>query len=160
MIKVGDKIPEGKFLVFTGTEFQAPSFPELLKGKKVILFGLPGAYTPTCDMEHLPSFVAMHDKLKAKGVDAIICVSVNDPFVLKAWKEAAKAEGKVELLSDWDATFTKAMGLDFDGSGIGMGTRSLRYDAIIEDGVVKHLVVEQDPGACGITKADNILDHL
>lgn len=160
MIKIGDKIPAGMFKTFTGLTFEEYSFPDLLKGKKVVLLGLPGAFTPTCDMKHLPSFVELADAIKSKGVDMIICVSVNDPFVMNAWSDSLEAEGKVLLLSDWDASFAKAMGMDFDGSAFGMGTRSLRYNAVVEDGVLMHVDVEEDPGACGITKASEILKYL
>jgi glutaredoxin/glutathione-dependent peroxiredoxin len=160
MIKIGDKIPEGKFMIFTGLEFEEVSFPDFLQGKKIVLFGLPGAYTPTCAMRHLPGFVKLADVIKSKGVDEIICIAVNDPFVLRAWAEDEEAEGKVLILSDWNALFTKAMGLDFDGAMMGMGPRSLRYNAVIDDGVLKHIDVEADPGACGITHADEIVKYL
>ena len=160
MIKIGDKTPHGKLKHFDGSNFHEVTFPDHLVGKKVILFGLPGAYTPTCDMKHLPGFIKSYEAIKAKGVDEIICIAVNDVFVLHAWAESTGAKGKVTILSDWDASLTKAMGMEFDGSANGLGIRSLRYNAIVEDGVLKHMIMEENPGACGLTKADEIINYL
>ncbi len=132
---------------------------DVLGHGKVVLFGVPGAFTPTCSDYHLPSYVIRYDDLKAKGVDAIVCVSVNDPFVMGAWGEAQHVEDRVLLLADGNGDFTKAMDLEMDGSGFGLGTRSQRYAAIIEDGVVTNLQVEPGPGL-SVSAADSILEQL
>jgi cytochrome c peroxidase len=160
MIKVGDRIPDFTLKRLTDQGIEEINIADRIKDKKVVIFGIPGAFTGTCTNIHVPSFVKHADELKAKGIDEIICVAVNDPFVMKALEEHTNAAGKVTLLSDWDASFAKAMGLTFDGSGIFLGIRSMRYDAIFEDGVLKQINVEQNPGSCGITKADSLLEQL
>ncbi len=132
---------------------------ELFKGKRVIVFSLPGAFTPTCSVKHLPGFVDKADELKAKGVDEIACVAVNDAFVLQAWAREAGAEGKVTMLSDGNGEFARALGLTMDASRFGMGERGQRWSAIVEDGVVKSLNVE-DPGAFSVSSADYMLGQL
>lgn len=160
MIKVGDRIPNAEFILLTNESFEKIRLEDQLKGKKIVLFGFPGAFTGTCALEHVPSFVAMADQLKAKGVDGIFGTSVNDAMVEKAFGEAQGAVGKVMLLPDWDASFAKAMGMDIDMSPYGMGTRSLRYSLVAIDGVVTHLDVEENPAVCSVTKADEILKYL
>lgn len=142
-IKTGDRLPSATFKTMAATGIVDVTTDELLQGKKVALFGLPGAYTPVCSASHLPGYVANHDQLKAAGFDEIVCVSVNDPFVMDAWGKQHGAEGKVTMLSDTDASFTKAIGLVADLGAFGLHDRSERYSMIIEDGVVKKLDVEK-----------------
>jgi peroxiredoxin len=158
-IAIGDRIPDVK--VMTGR----PDGPvpvqtgDVLGHGKVVLFAVPGAFTPTCSDYHLPSYVIRYDDLKAKGVDSVVCVSVNDPFVMGAWGEVQHVDGNILMLADGNGEFTKAMGLEMDGSAIGLGTRSQRYAAIIEDGVVTTLQVEPGPGLT-VSAADAILEQL
>lgn len=159
-IAVGDKLPDATFKVRTPDGLKDLTTAELTAGKKVVLFAVPGAFTPTCHAKHLPSFVQGFDALKAKGVDTVACVAVNDAFVLDAWGKAGGAEGKVMMLADGNGTFTKAVGLDFDGSGFGLGTRSKRYAMLIDDGVVTVLNVEEAPGVMEVSGADRILAAL
>ena len=133
---------------------------ELGAGKKLVLFAVPGAFTPTCHARHLPSYLTHFEGLKAKGIDTIGCVSVNDAFVLDAWSKQSAAGEKVLMLSDGNASFTKAIGLDFDGSGFGLGVRSKRYSMLVEDGVVKMLNIEEAPGVMEVSGADTILAAL
>lgn len=159
-IAVGDKLPDATFKVRTSEGLKDLTTQDLTAGKKVVLFAVPGAFTPTCHARHLPSYLENLDALKAKGVDMVACVAVNDAFVLDAWGKNAGADGKIVLLSDGNATFTKAVGLDFDGSGFGLGTRSRRYSMLVEDGVVKTLNVEDSPGVMEVSGADTILAAL
>jgi glutaredoxin/glutathione-dependent peroxiredoxin len=159
-IKVGDSIPEGKFRVMTADGPGWKTTDEVFKGKKVAFFAVPGAFTPTCTMNHLPGFLRNADAIKAKGVDIIAVTSVNDVFVMTEWKKAAGAEGKIEFLADGNADFAKAIGLTLDGSAGGLGTRSLRYSAVVEDGVVKSLNIEDAPGKAEISGADALLKQL
>ena len=159
MIKVGDNLPGATFMTPTD-EGPAPiSSDELFKGKTVALFAVPGAFTPTCSAKHLPGFKEKAAELKAKGVDTIACVSVNDVFVMKAWGKDQGITDEVLLLADGNGAFTKALGLDFDGSKFGMGTRSQRYSLIAKDGVVTQLNVEQ-AGQFEVSSADYLLEHL
>ena len=130
---------------------------EIFGGKKVVLFAVPGAFTPTCHLKHLPGFIDNADAFKKKGVDTVACVAVNDPFVLDAWAKASGGKGKVLFLSDGNGEFTKKIGLDFDGSGIGLGTRSKRYAMLVEDGVVKALNIEDSPGVADASTAEKLL---
>jgi glutaredoxin/glutathione-dependent peroxiredoxin len=158
-IAVGDKIPDVKVQV-PGPDGPTPAqTAELLGHGTVVLFGLPGAFTPTCSDYHLPGFVLRAEDLRGKGVDTIACVSVNDAFVMKAWGEANEVGEKVTLVADGAAAFTKALGLDVDLTGGGMGIRSKRYAAIIEDGVVKDLAVEDTLGL-DVSSADAVLAKL
>jgi glutaredoxin/glutathione-dependent peroxiredoxin len=159
-IAVGDKLPEATFKVRTPDGLKDVTTQELIAGKKVVLFAVPGAFTPTCHAKHMPSYLEHLDEFKAKGVDTVACVAVNDAFVLEAWSKAVGADGKVMLLSDGNATFTKAIGLDFDGSGFGLGTRSKRYSMLVDNGVVKALNVEESPGVMEVSGADRILATL
>ena len=159
-IKVGDTLPFDIKLKEMGEKGpQDVSVGDLFKGKKVVLFAVPGAFTPTCSMQHLPGFVEKAAEIKAKGVDTIACISVNDAFVMGAWGKDKGAEGKVLMLADGNAEFAKARGLDFDGSGIGFGVRSQRYALVADDGVVKQLAVEQ-PMKFEVSSADAILANL
>ena len=158
-IKVGDKVPAAKLLIKTKDGVQTKTTDELFKGKKVVLFALPGAFTPTCSAKHLPGFVNNHQALKAKGIDSIACLSVNDAFVMDAWGKDQNVEGKVLMLADGNGEFTKAVGLAMDATGYGMGTRSQRYAMVIDDGVVKTLNVEA-PGAFEVSSAESVLKAL
>ncbi len=159
-IKSGDKIPSAQ-LMHMGDAGPAPiTTDELFAGKVVALFALPGAFTPTCSNQHLPGFIEKAEDIRAKGVDTIICISVNDAFVMDAWGKAQGASGKVMMVADGNAELTEKMGLAMDGSGFGMGKRSLRYSMIIRDGVVDTLNLEANPGAAEDSGATNLLSQL
>jgi peroxiredoxin len=159
-IKVGDRLPNATFRVMTPDGPKPKTTDEVSKGKKVVLFAVPGAFTPTCSKNHLPGFVSNADTIKGKGVDAIAVTSTNDAFVQNAWKQATDPEGKIDFLSDGNADFAKALGLDLDASAMGLGTRSKRYSMIVEDGVVKSLNIEDAPGKADISGAENLLKQL
>nr|QFQ66364.1 redoxin [Xylaria sp.] len=161
-ISVGDKLPNSTLSYFDSSdELQTISISELTKGKKAVLFAVPGAFTPTCSQKHVPGFVEKSKELKSKGVDNIVCVSVNDAFVMKAWKEDLKINDEVLLLSDGNLEFTKAIGceLDLSDKPIGLGVRSRRYSMLVEDGVVKVLNLEEG-GAFNVSRAEDILKAL
>src|ERR1700756_2327982 len=145
-IKVGDNIPEGKFRVMTPEGPGWKTAAEVFKGKKVVLFAVPGAFTPTCHKNHLPGFLQNADAIKAKGVDAIAVTAVNDGFVMNEWKKATGAEGKIEFLADGNGDFAKAIDMTLDASANGLGTRSKRYSMLVDNGVVKSINVEEAPG--------------
>ncbi len=158
-IKVGDKLPDATFMTF-GAEGPKPiTVDELTKGKTVALFALPGAFTPTCSAKHLPGFKEKAAEFRAKGVDAIACISVNDVFVMKAWGADQGVGDDVLMLADGNGDFTKAVGLEMDGSKFGMGTRSQRYSMVVKDGVVESLNVEQG-GEFKVSSADYMLAQL
>lgn len=159
-IQVGDKFPAVTIKRLGENGMEEVNTGELFAGKKVVLFGVPGAYTPTCHKKHLPGYVANADAIKAKGVDEIVCLSVNDPFVMNEWATATGATGKVSVLPDWNATLTKAMGLEFDGAGAGLGTRCKRFAMLVEDGVVKSLEVEAAPGDLTKSSAESCMLSL
>ena len=165
-IKVGDRLPEATLTELI--EVETPgctigpnnfSLSEQLKGKKVVIFAVPGAFTPTCSDYHLPGFVLRAAEIKAKGVDTIACVAVNDAFVMGAWGKDQKAGGKVRMMADGSAIFTKALGLDMDLTARGMGVRSQRYSMLVDNGVVKAVNVEQ-PGKFEVSDADTMLKSL
>lgn len=159
MISVGEKLPNINIMTAT-TEGPAPvATGDYFAGKKTVLFAVPGAFTPTCSARHLPGFVEKADEMKAKGVDQIACLSVNDAFVMGAWAENANAVGVVDPLADGNGEFTKAVGLEMDGTGFGMGKRSQRYAMIVDDGVLKELFVEE-PGAFEVSSAEFVLEKL
>ena len=165
-IKIGDRLPEGTLTEFIETETEGCSLgpnafkvSDLVKGKKIALFALPGAFTPTCSAKHVPGYIALADQFKAKGVDEIWCISVNDAFVMGAWGRDQKATGIVRMMADGNAAYSKALGLDADFSKYGMGTRSQRYSLLVEDGVVKQLNVEQG-GGFEVSNAETLLKHL
>jgi peroxiredoxin len=165
-IKVGERLPEGTLTEMIEVETPGCSIgpnsfavSDLTRGKRIVIFGLPGAFTPTCSAKHVPGYVAGFDKLKARNVDEIWCVSVNDAFVMGAWGREQKTAGRVRMMADGSATFTRALGLDMDLTARGMGVRSQRYSMLVEDGVVKALNVEQ-PGKFEVSDAETMLRHL
>jgi glutaredoxin/glutathione-dependent peroxiredoxin len=162
-IKVGDRLPEGTLMEFVETERPGctvgpNSFPvlDLAKGKRIVIFGVPGAFTPTCSAKHVPSYVTAQGQLKAKKIDEVWCISVNDAFVMGAWGREQKSDGKVRMMADGSATYTRALGLDMDLTPRGMGVRSQRYSMLVDDGVVKALNVEQ-PGKFEVSDAETML---
>jgi len=158
-IKIGDRMPDGTLTQVTKDGPQKIAAADFFKGKKVVLFSVPGAFTPTCDAKHLPGFVEKAGELRAKGVDIIACIAVNDAFVLKAWGKSQNADGKVEMLADGNGDYTRALGLDFDASGFGMGIRGQRFSLLIDDGVVKQLNVEAK-GEFRVSSAEYVLEQL
>ncbi len=158
-IKVGDGIPEVSFRHMADDGIKEITTGEMFGGKKVVLFALPGAFTPTCSAQHVPGYVKNADAILGKGVDTIACVSVNDAFVMGAWAKDLGSDGKVMMLADGNGDFTKAVGLELDASGFGMGLRSQRYAMVVEDGVVKALAVEDGPGL-DVSAAEKILAQL
>lgn len=158
-IKVGDKIPSAILMEMKGGAPQPVKTDDLFSGKKVAVFALPGAFTPTCSAKHLPGFVQKADELKAKGVDTIACISVNDAFVMGAWGDAQHAGSKVVMLADGNGDFTRALGLEMDASRFGMGKRSQRYSMVVDNGTVKVLNVEE-PGAFAVSSAEHMLGQL
>src|SRR5215469_6070564 len=158
-IKVGDKVPSATLMQMKDGGPKPVKTEDLFTGKKVVVFALPGAFTPTCSAKHLPGFVQNAAALKQKGVDAVACVSVNDAFVMGAWGDQQGAGDKVMMLADGNGDFTRAMGLEMDGSRFGMGKRSQRYAMIVDNGVVKELNVEE-PGAFSVSSAERVLKQL
>jgi peroxiredoxin len=158
-IKVGDKIPSATLMQMKDGAPRPVKTDELFGGKKVVLFALPGAFTPTCSAKHLPGYVQHAAELKDKGVDAIACLSVNDAFVMGAWGSAQNVGDKVIMLADGNGDFTKALGLEMDATKFGMGTRSQRYAMLVDNGEVKKLFVEE-PGAFSVSSAENMLKNL
>ncbi|TCP67880.1 peroxiredoxin [Sphingomonas sp. PP-CE-1G-424] len=157
-ISVGDRLPTTNLVKATADGPDQVDTDSFFKGRKVALFAVPGAFTPTCSAKHLPGFVEKEAELKAKGVDEIACVSVNDAFVMGAWGKSAGA-GDITLLADGNADFAKAIGLTMDGSGFGMGTRSQRYSMLVNDGVVEQLNVEA-PGEFKVSSAEHLLSEI
>jgi peroxiredoxin len=158
-IKPGDRIPNAEFTVMTAEGQKRLSTANLFSGKKVVLFAVPGAFTPTCSKEHLPGYVAAYDSIRAKGIDTIACTAVNDVYVMNAWAMATGAGDKVMMLADGNAEFARAVGLAKDLNAAGMGTRSSRYSMIVEDGVVKALNVEDKPGV-NVSGASTVLGEI
>ena len=158
-IKVGDRIPHTSFVKGTPDGPQPVDSDSFFSGRRVVLFSVPGAFTPTCSARHLPGFVEKADEIKAKGIDEIACTAVNDAFVMNAWSDSAGAQDKVTMLADGNGEFAKAVGLEMDGSKYGMGQRGQRFSMLVDDGVVKQLNVEE-PGAFGVSSADHILGQL
>tara|TARA_R110000868_G_scaffold176787_1_gene414736 strand:+ start:6605 stop:7087 length:483 start_codon:yes stop_codon:yes gene_type:complete len=158
-ISVGDRIPDASFMTMTASGPNRVSTDDVFGGKTVALFSVPGAYTPTCSAKHLPGFVQHAAEIKAKGVDTIACMSVNDVFVMNAWGKDQGVGEDVMMLADGNGDFAKALGLEMDGSGFGMGTRAQRFSLIAKDGVVTELNVEA-PGEFKVSSADHILGQL
>ena len=159
-IKVGDRLPSATFTTMTAEGPKPQTTDDIFKGKKVVLFAVPGAFTPTCHKNHLPGFLANADKIKAKGIDTIAVTGVNDVFVMDAWKKATDIDGKIEFLADGSAAFANAIGLSVDLVARGLGTRSQRYAMVVEDGVVKTLNIEDAPGKADISGAENLLKGM
>ena len=165
-IKVGDRLPAGTLMEYHDVEKDGcsigpnpVSIESLTRGKKLVLFGLPGAFTPTCSAKHVPSYLAEYDKLKAKGVDTIACMSVNDAFVMGAWGSELHTDDKVRMLADGSAAYTKALGLELDLTARGMGVRCQRFSMLVDDGVVKTLNLEA-PGKFEVSDAETMLKQL
>ena len=158
-IKVGDKLPSAILMEMKGGTPQPVKTDDFFAGKKVAVFALPGAFTPTCSAKHLPGFIQHADALKAKGIDAIACISVNDAFVMGAWGDQQGTRGKVAMLADGNGDFTRALGLEMDATKFGMGKRSQRFSFVADNGVVKQLNVEE-PGAFAVSSADHMLKQL
>jgi peroxiredoxin len=158
-IQIGDRLPYLTLKKVTTNGVQDVNTDSLFKGKTVALFALPGAFTPTCTTTHLPGFSAKMDQFKSKGID-VMCLSVNDPFVMEAWGKSTQAHPDLGFLADWNAEFTKAVGLTLDGSVAGLGLRSLRYSMLVKDGVVTALNVEENPSVCNLSSADQLLKKL
>ncbi|MEO9876159.1 MAG: peroxiredoxin [Anderseniella sp.] len=159
-ISVGDKLPEATFTTMTAEGPTQMTTADVFGGRKVVLFAVPGAFTPTCHMKHLPGFVTHAADLKAKGVDTIACVSVNDVFVLNAWADQSGAKDAVTFLADGSANFTKAIGMELDASGLGLGIRSQRYAMLVDDGEVAVLNLEEVPSSAEASSAEKILAAL
>jgi peroxiredoxin len=159
-IQVGDKLPEATFTVMGGEGPEAKTTADIFAGKKVALFAVPGAYTPTCHKTHMPGFVDRIDELKGKGCDTVACTSVNDVFVLDNWAQDTGAKGKIEMLADGSAGFAKQIGLDLDLTERGLGVRSKRYAMLVEDGVVKVLNVEDAPPQVDKSSADTLCSMI
>ena len=158
-IQVGDRLPSATLTTMTAEGPKPLTTGELCEGKKVVLFAVPGAFTPTCSVQHLPGYVENAQSFKDKGVDTVACVSVNDPFVMGAWGKDREVGEDLMMLSDGNGDFTAAIGLEMDGSGFGLGTRSQRYAMIVDDGVVSTLNVESGPGL-DVSSAETILSEL
>jgi peroxiredoxin len=159
-IKVGDRLPNVTLRLISEDGPLPVATNDFFGGKKVVLFGLPGAFTPTCHKNHLPGFIANEQAFKDKGIDAIAMTAVNDHFVLSAWAKATGADGKINFLADGNGEFAKAVGLEFDAAAGGLGVRSKRYSMLVEDGVVKKLNVEEAPGKVDLSGAEHILAEI
>ncbi|HYD38355.1 MAG TPA: peroxiredoxin [Allosphingosinicella sp.] len=158
-IKVGDKLPKATLVKATPEGPQPIDSEDYFGGRRIALFSVPGAFTPTCSARHLPGYIDRVDELKGKGVDEIACIAVNDAFVMQAWAESAGAAGKVTMLADGNGDFARALGLTMDGSKFGLGERGSRWSAIVNDGVVEQLHVEE-PGAFNVSSADYLIERL
>lgn len=158
-IKVGDRMPAGKFRVMGEAGPADLESAQLFGGRRVLLFSVPGAFTPTCNLKHLPGYIARADELRAKGIDTIACMAVNDVFVMSAWGKSAGADGKVQMLADGNGDYARALGLELDVTGAGMGMRGKRFAMIVNDGVVERLDVEA-PGQFKVSAADEMICHL
>ena len=159
-IKVGDRLPDVTFTVPSSEGPQARPTGDVFKGRKVVLFAVPGAFTPTCDRNHLPGYLRHASELKAKGIDAIAVTGVNDVFVMQAWAKSTGGEGAIEFLADGSGHFAKAVGLDLDLAARGLGVRSQRYAMLVDNGVVRSLAVEDSPGKADVSGAEAMLASL
>lgn len=159
-ISVGDKLPEATLKTMTADGVKELTIADIFAGKKVVLFGVPGAFTPTCNNNHLPGYLENNDAIRARGVDTVAVVAVNDPFVMGAWEKFTGGEGKITYLADGSGHFAKALGLDIDLSGAGLGLRSKRFSMIVDDGKVRALNVEPVPSQADETAAAKILEQL
>ena len=159
-IEVGQRLPEGTFTVMGENGPERKSVADIFGGRRVLLFAVPGAFTPTCHRNHMPGYVEHVDAIRAKGVDAVACLATNDVFVLDHWAETTGARGRIEMLADGNADYVRAIGLELDASGLGLGTRAQRFAMLAEDGVVKELVLEPNPGEVGSASATSMLERL
>jgi len=159
-ISVGEKLPDSEFTIMSADGPAKMSTSELCAGKKIILVAVPGAFTPTCHANHLPGFLEHIDAIKEKGVDTVACVTVNDIHVVTAWEKASNNNGKIQFLSDGNADFAKAIGMDIDLGVAGMGTRSMRYSMIVNDGTVETINLEENPGQAVVSSAATVLEQL
>lgn len=159
-IKTGDRLPEATFSTMTADGPKPMTTSEAFGGKTVAVFAVPGAFTPTCHLNHLPTYLAKADELRARGAEATYCIAVNDPFVLGAWADATASGDDITMLADGSGDFTRAIGMDLDLSGHGLGLRSKRYAMLVEDGVVKTLLVEDNPGEAVKSTAESLLDAM
>jgi len=158
-IKAGDRMPSGTLKTMTKDGPRDVKTDELFQGKKVVLFSVPGAFTPTCDAKHLPGFVQLADQLKAKGVDTIACMAVNDVFVMNAWGKSSNVGEKILMLADGNGTYAKALGLELDATGFGMGVRGKRFALVVDNGVAKNVDVEEG-GQFKVSAAEHVLGQL
>src|SRR5579864_8699005 len=158
-IKTGDRMPAGTFKRMTKEGPKDITTEELFKGKRVVLFSVPGAFTTTCDAKHLPGFVELADSIKAKGVDTIACMAVNDVFVMNAWGKSSSVGDKILMLADGNGEYARALGLELDAKGFGMGTRGQRFAIVVQDGVAKHVDIEA-PGQFKVSSAEHVLGQL
>ena len=158
-IKAGDRMPSGTLKTMTKEGPKDLSTDELFKGKKVVLFSVPGAFTPTCDAKHLPGFVQLAEQLKAKGVDTLACMAVNDVFVMNAWGKSSNVGDKILMLADGNGDYAKALGLELDGTKFGMGTRGQRFSVLVDNGVAKQVNIEA-PGQFKVSSAEHVLGQL
>ena len=159
-IEVGSRLPEGTFRTMTPSGPATKTTADIFAGKRVLLFAVPGAFTPTCSNTHLPGYVTNYDAFKDKGIDTIVCTAVNDVFVLDAWSKSSGADDKIVFLSDGNGEFARSIGLELDASAGGLGTRSKRYAMLVEDGVVKTLNVEDSPSKAEKSAADSLLSQI
>lgn len=158
-IKAGERMPSGTLKTMSPDGAKDLKTDELFRGKKVVLFSVPGAFTPTCDAKHLPGFVQLADQIKAKGVDTIACMSVNDVFVMNAWGKASNVAGKVVMLADGNGDYARALGLELDGREFGLGMRGQRFAIVVEDGVARHVDIEA-PREFKVSSAEHVLSVL
>lgn len=158
-IKAGERMPAGKFRTMTADGPKELTTSELFDGKTVVLFAVPGAFTPTCDARHLPGYVESAEKLRAKGVDTVACMAVNDVFVMNAWGKSQSVAGKILMLADGNGEYAQALGLDLDARGFGMGQRSQRFAIVVKNGIATQVLVEQ-PGKFEVSAADYVLGKL
>jgi glutaredoxin/glutathione-dependent peroxiredoxin len=158
-IKAGERMPSGTLKTMTKEGPKDVATDELFKGKKVVLFSVPGAFTPTCDAKHLPGFVQLAEQLRAKGVDTLACMAVNDVFVMNAWGKASNVGEKILMLADGNGDYAKALGLELDARGFGMGTRGQRFSILVQDGVAKQVNIEA-PGQFKVSAAEHILGQI
>jgi peroxiredoxin len=158
-IKAGDRLPEGKFKVMTENGPKDLTTSELFNGKRVVLFAVPGAFTPTCDAKHLPGYLGLADQIRGKGVDTVACMAVNDVFVMNAWGKASACGDKVLMLADGNGDYARALGLELDARGFGMGGRAQRFALVVDNGVATHVNVEA-PGQFKVSAAEHVLSQL
>lgn len=159
-IKIGDKIPDVSLKRLGPEGMEEISTGDYFSGRKVVLFAVPGAFTPTCAQKHLPGYIKEADNIKANGVDEIVCMAVNDPFVMKHWADVAHTDGKITMMPDGNGDFTRALGLGMDGSGVGLGFRAKRFSMLIDDGVIRDLQVEPEAGEVDLSGAAACLARL